>query len=208
MTSNHIEAVIFDFGRVLLDFDHRIAAQRISGLCGKTSKEIFGLFFDSGLTEQFEEGRISPLQFFAEVKAMLKLRINYQEFVPIWNEIFFFSGKNLAVYNLASKLKASYRVALLSNINILHFAYIKQTFPVLDAFHHIITSYEVGFRKPKPEIYQRCLQVLKAPAQNCFYTDDRPELVQAARSLGIRSFVFRGVAKLNRDLLSAGIKVN
>ncbi len=208
MTSNHIEAVIFDFGNVLLDFDHTIAARKISRLCGRDTEEIFQLFFDSGATERFEEGKICAREFFSEVKKMLGLGISFREFVPIWNEIFFFSEKNRGVYNLARELKNNYKTALLSNINILHFEYIKTRFAVLDAFDHVITSYAAGCRKPKEEIYRRTLKILNTLPEQCFYTDDRPELIKGARNLGIRGFVFRGVAKLNRDLASAGISIN
>jgi HAD superfamily hydrolase (TIGR01509 family) len=90
----------------------------------------------------------------------------------------------------------------------LHFEYIKSTFPVLDAFHNIITSYETGFRKPQSQIYQKTLQILKVSPGETFYTDDRPELVESAARIGIRGFVFQSVEKLKKDLLDTGIKIN
>jgi putative hydrolase of the HAD superfamily len=192
-------------GNVIIDFNHRIAAERISKFTNKTGQEIYDLFFDSKLTSLFEEGKISPQQFFLKVKEILNLKLNFDEFVPIWNEIFFLSEKNTAIYNLACTLKSHYRIALLSNINILHFEYIKKTFPVLNNFPNIITSYEAGFRKPHPEIYRIALKVLRVSAENCFYTDDRPELIEGARKLGIEGFVFKSVEQLEKDLLGSGV---
>jgi len=192
-------------GNVIIDFNHRIAAERISKFTNKTGQEIYDLFFDSKLTSLFEEGKISPQQFFLKVKEILNLKLNFDEFVPIWNEIFFLSEKNTAIYNLACALKSHYRIALLSNINILHFEYIKKTFPVLNNFPNIITSYEAGFRKPHPEIYRIALKVLGVSAENCFYTDDRPELIEGARKLGIEGFVFKSVEQLEKDLLGSGV---
>ena len=177
-----------------------LAANRLSGLTDKSGQEIYELFFDSQLTGLFEEGKITPAQFFSGVKEALNLRISYEEFLPIWNEIFFFSEKNLAVYNLARSLKDRYRMVLLSNINVLHFEYVKKTFPVLDAFHNILTSFEAGFIKPRPEIYRKALAMLDSPPQEVFYTDDRQELIDGARKLGIQGFVFKGVEQLKRDL--------
>jgi putative hydrolase of the HAD superfamily len=208
MDNHKIKAIIFDLGNVLLDFDHRIAAERISKFSDKASDEIFNLFFDSHLTGLFEEGKVSPQQFFSQVKEMLHLKIDYDEFVPIWNEIFFFTEKNLGVYNLAHELKNCHRLALLSNINILHFEYVKKTFPVFGAFHTLITSFEMGVRKPESQIYKKTLQVLDASPQETFYTDDRPELIKGARDLGIRGFVFKGLKQLKNDLLDSGIKIN
>jgi len=208
MPDNRIEAIIFDLGNVLVDFDHRIAAKRISYFTDKNGKEIYDLFFDSEVTGIFEEGKISPKQFFLKVKEMIGLRIEYEEFVPIWNEIFFFNQKNLGVYNLACTLKENYRVALLSNINALHLHYVKKTFPIFGAFHDIITSCDVGFRKPDPQIYQKALETLGVPAQKTFYTDDRKELIESAKLLGINGFTFVGLDQLRRDLVDNGININ
>jgi putative hydrolase of the HAD superfamily len=210
MYDHIVKAIIFDLGNVLIDVDYHIAAKRISKFTEtKTPAEIFGLFFDSWLTGIFEEGKISPQDFFLKVKEILNLKLDYDKFLPIWNEIFFLNEKNIAVYNLAKSFKSHYRLALLSNINILHFEYIKQKFPhLLDAFHIIITSYESGFRKPDPMIYKRAVDSLGFLPQEVFYTDDRAELVESARELGIRAVVFRDIEELKQELLNSGININ
>lgn len=208
MQNHKIKAIIFDLGRVLLDFDHLIACRKLAGFTVKKEKEIFDLFFDSGLTNLFEAGKISPEDFFSEVKNALDLKLDYAKFLPIWNEIFFFNDKNLAVYNLAESLKNNYTLALLSNINILHFEYIKKAFPILDAFHKIIASFELGLTKPDPMIYERALKILGVSAEQTFYTDDRPELVDSASRLGIKGFLFKGIEELKNDLSACGINTN
>lgn len=209
MDNHPIAALIFDLGNVLINFDHMIAANKISKFSDKHLQVIFNLFFDSKLTGLFEEGKISPQEFFLEVKRTLNVKLAYAQFLPIWNEIFFLTPENQAVYNLAKHLKSRYKIALLSNINILHFDYLKKNFPVFDAFNNIITSFEIGFRKPHPLIYKKTLEVLKVPlASEVFYIDDRPELVEKARQFGLVSSVFKGVAELKRDLEGAGINLN
>jgi len=208
MDNNKINAIIFDLGNVLVDFNHRIAADRISKFTDKSPDEMFNIFFDSELTGLFEEGKISPKEFFLKIKDMLNLELDYDSFLPIWNEIFFLTKENLAVYNLAKQLKNNYKIALLSNINILHFDYLKKKFPVFDAFHNIITSYEVGARKPHPLIYKKTLDILESLPHQVFYTDDRPELAQSAKELGIRGFVFRGIEQLKEDLINSGVCIN
>lgn len=207
-SSGAIKAVIFDLGNVLIDFNHKLAAEKISGFSDRTPKQIFDLFFDSGLTGLFEEGHISPEDFFLKIKEQLGLRLDYAEFVPIYNGIFFLTEKNHSVYNLTRILKDHYKLALLSNINVLHFDYLKKNFPVFDAFHHIVTSYGLGLRKPHPLIYQKTLEILRVCPQQAFYTDDRPELIRGAQELGIRSFVFKNMQQLKSDLLSTGISIN
>jgi HAD superfamily hydrolase (TIGR01509 family) len=205
--STGVNTIIFDLGRVLIDFDHRIAAKKIARFADKDEDGIISLFFDSDITMSFEEGRLSPHQFFLKVKEVLNLKLDYEDFVPIWQEIFFFSEKNRQVHALALALKERYRVALLSNINALHFDYIKKAFTIFNAFHNIITSFELGYIKPNPLIYQKALEILKCTPNQTFYTDDRPELVTSARGLGIQGFVFSGIEQLKKNLLDSGVKI-
>ncbi len=208
MANHTIKAIIFDLGNVLVDFDHRIAAGRISKFTDKSPEEIFNLFFDSELTGLFEEGGISPQDFFLRVKEMVNLKLSYEEFLPIWNEIFFLSETNRAVYGLVKDLSKNYKVSLLSNINILHFEYLKSKFSVFGVFANIIASHEVGLKKPNPLIYKKTIEALGVLPSEAFYTDDRPELVESAKGLGIRGFVFKGVEQLKRDLLGAGVNLS
>jgi FMN phosphatase YigB (HAD superfamily) len=150
-------AIIFDLGNVLIDFNHMIAAQRLSQFSDKSGRQIYDLFFDSELTGLFEEGKVTPGEFFLEVKKALNLKTDYAGFLPVWNEIFFLTPRNLEVYQLALLLKKHYKLALLSNINILHLDYLKKNFPVFDAFHCILASFELGLRKPAPLVYGVCL---------------------------------------------------
>lgn len=207
MYNHKIKGIIFDLGNVILDFNHMTAAEKLSGFTVKKGKEIYDLFFDSQKTQLFEAGKISAREFFQDVKELLNLKIRYEEFVPIWNEIFYFTDKNLQVYNLARSLKNNYRVALLSNINFLHLEYIKRTFPVLDAFHNILASCELGLRKPQPEIYQKALEILGTCPEETFYADDRIELINAAKKLGINAVVFSGIQQLKKDFIAAGVSI-
>ncbi|MFA5357188.1 MAG: HAD family phosphatase [Candidatus Omnitrophota bacterium] len=202
-----IKAVIFDLGNVLVDFDHMIAARRISEFTDKAPRDIFDLFFDSELTALFEEGKISVPDFFSGVKSMLNSRLDYERFLPIWNEIFFLSENNRAVYELAKILKGRYKTALLSNVNTLHFDYLRNNFPVFDVFDKIITSFEAKARKPEPSIYNKALEALGSSPGETFYTDDRKELVESARGLGIRSFVFKDAKQLRKDLSESGVEI-
>jgi FMN phosphatase YigB (HAD superfamily) len=83
-----IKALLFDLGKVLVDFDHNIAAKRISQFCRKSPRDIFELFFASEITCDFEAGRIQPFDFFQKIKQSLNLGLSFESFIPIWNEIF------------------------------------------------------------------------------------------------------------------------
>ena len=155
MGKSQIKVILCDLGKVLVDFNHETAAKRISHFCAKSPKEIFELFFDSSATNSFEAGKISPMEFYLQVKEMLDLKLSYDSFVPIWNDIFSLSAKNRMVYALLNSLRVDYQTALLSNINILHYEYLQKNFPIFDVFHKVFLSYALGVAKPDKLIYQK-----------------------------------------------------
>lgn len=203
--ADQIKVLLFDLGRVLVDFDHSRSAERLAAFCAKTPAQIYDLFFESKITIAFESGKISPQDFYFQVKELLDLKLSYASFEPIWNDIFFLSAKNRSVFGLANTLRANYKIAMLSNINILHYEYLKKNFPVFGVFDRVFLSFQLGLIKPEKEIYNLVIRQLKVGPQEIFYTDDRPELVQSAKSLGIRGCVFTNFGQLMSDLCDNGI---
>jgi len=205
MPKAKIKVILFDLGNVLVDLNLKPAVARISGFCSKSQDEIIKLFLDSGITNSFEKGEFSADEFYKQAKDILDLKLGYASFVSIWNEVFFFSLKNRSLYHIANRLKENYRIAILSNTNILHYRYIKDNFPVFNIFEKVFLSFEIGAVKPDQTIYRKAIEALGVLPENIFYTDDRPELVKSASKLGIKSFTFTSVEQLISDLSSLNI---
>ncbi|MDP2044459.1 MAG: HAD hydrolase-like protein, partial [Candidatus Omnitrophota bacterium] len=100
---------------------------------------------------------------------------------------------------------AGYKTAMLSNINLLHYEYLKKSFPVFGVFDKIFLSFELGLVKPDKKIYENVIAAMQVSPQEIFYTDDRPELVRSANSLGIKGYCFSGIQQLIRDIRDSGI---
>lgn len=200
-----IKAVIFDLGNVLVDLDPRISAEKLAGSANKRVEDIYSIFSESELIKLFEEGKISPEEFYSRVKEILGFQAGIEKFKEMWNEVFLLNPGNRKVYDLIRQLRPNYTTALLSNTNLPHFEYLKAAFPVFDHFHHIFLSYEMGLVKPDPRIYRKALDVLNVDPAEVFYTDDRPDLIAAAAGMGIRAFVFKGYGQLVKDLAGCGV---
>ncbi len=200
-----VKVLLFDLGRVLVDFDHLRSAARIAAFCDKTPRQIYALFFESPETVAFEAGKITPEDFYLRVKTKLDLKLSYDSFVPIWNDIFFLSPKNRSVFGLLNALRAHYKIALLSNINILHYEYLNKNFPVFGVFDKIFLSFQAGFIKPDQAIYNLVIRELGVNPEEIFYTDDRPELIASAKVLGLNGCVFTDFERLISDLVKLGI---
>lgn len=202
---NNIKAIIFDLGNVLVGFDHRIAVRRILKHTSKSEREIYDLFFDSGLTREFEKGKITPGEFFRQAKSLLELKLRFQEFLPIWNEIFFSKPET---EEFIVSLNSGLKLVLLSNINKLHYDYIRNAFSSSIALFgpgNVIPSYITGFIKPEREIYDLAIRKTGRGIENIVYVDDRRDLVEAARGYGLRAIQFQNIEELKQDFRDLGI---
>ena len=192
MKQNNYDTIICDLGNVLISFDHNIAVRKLLDYTPNIQKDIYNLFFDSTLTKLFEEGKIAPDKFFQDLKEMLHLDMDYNTFLPIWNDIFFETPLNIKMQKLLKSVKSVYRLVMLSNINKLHFEFLKKRMGIFREFDRLVLSYEEGCRKPAAEIYSIALQSAATTPPSVFYIDDRRDLVEAASSMGIKGIVFDG----------------
>jgi FMN phosphatase YigB (HAD superfamily) len=204
MEEDRYNAVICDLGNVLINFDHRIAVKKILDYTPKQEEDIYNLFFDSGLTEAYEEGRISSDEFFHRVKEFLKLDMDYTGFLPIWNDIFFETPLNLKMQGLLRRVKSRYKLIMISNLNKSHFECLKGRLKILSEFDKLVLSYEVGCRKPRDEIYKKALELADTTPSKAFYIDDRKDLIEAASQLGIKGIVFDGGEAFERIVKELG----
>jgi putative hydrolase of the HAD superfamily len=197
------KAVIFDLGRVLVNFDFKRGYQALEGHCPYPAAEIPRRLAAGSLVERFETGLIEPRDFVAEMSGVLELDIGYDRFCRIWSSIF---TETLVPETMLAGLAARYRLLLLSNTNAIHFEGLRESHAMLRHFHELVLSYEVKAMKPRPEIFQAAIARAGCRAEECFYTDDIAAFVTAARNLGIDAVQFESVAQLEREFAARGIR--
>lgn len=61
-------------------------------------------------------------------------------------------------------------------------------FGLHQCFDAFISSCDVGMRKPDPSIFKLAMGIAQVNPEQCYYFDDRPMLVEAARRTGINVF--------------------
>jgi len=203
MTQPPIEVILYDLGNVILPFNHYQIAEKLSGFCQKKElgdpQRIFSYLFDlqKGMINDFEVGKVSVQEFFQTIKEHLGLSISFDEFVPIWTDIF---SENVEVSQIILSQKGRWRLGLLSNTDRLHFHYILSKFSVMGAFDKWILSYEVGFKKPAVEIFQAALAWASVEPRKTLFIDDLKKHVEVAISLGMQGIHFVSAEQLEKDL--------
>ena len=197
------KAIIFDLGKVLIQFDFKRGYHALEALCPYPALEIPRRIGQTDLVERFETGLVEPREFVEQFSRILDLHLDYDRFCEIWSCIFM---ESLIPESLLEGLAARYRLLLLSNTNALHFAMLRENYGhLLRHFHDLILSYEVGAMKPQPAIYRTALQRADCLPGECFYTDDIAPYVEAARHMGIDAVQFESREQIEKELRDRGI---
>jgi len=198
-----IRTIFFDLGQVLVPFELERGFRALAPHCPHPPEEIRARIASAGLVRPFEEGRIEPEEFVRELSRLLDLKVTYERFCELWSSIFL--PETLVPEAMVEALARRYRLILLSNTNAIHYTMLERRYPILRHFHDRVLSYEIGALKPADAIYQEALRRAGCPAGECFYTDDIPEYVEAARRHGIVAVQFQGAEQLARDLRAHGV---
>src|SRR5271155_3833621 len=82
------KAVIFDLGRVVVNFDFRRGYRELEGLCPYSAAEIPVRIQSTGLVKRFETGLIESGDFYEQFSELLGLTIDFPRFCEIWTSIF------------------------------------------------------------------------------------------------------------------------
>lgn len=197
------KAILFDLGKVLINFDFKPGYRELASLCPYTAAEIPRRLAASGLLERFETGLVEPRDFVAEVSRILSLNLEYDRSCGIFCGIF---TDILIPEEMLEALAARYRLVLVSNTNALHFELLRRDYGnMLRHFHHLVLSYEVRAMKPRPEIFRTAVERAGCRPEECFFADDIAANVEGARSLGIDAVQFESREQLEREMEARGI---
>lgn len=200
----HYSVIFCDLGGVVVEFDADRLVHQVATLLGRPFDEVQKAVYDKELLLPFELGHIRPQAYYEGLKRNLQLSWTYEQFVRSWNDIF---TENRDVTQIMHRLRKRHTIMALSNTNALHIQHIKTTIPNLSFFHDWIASCDVGYRKPDPQIYFLALERAQVKASEAIYIDDRPELVDAGRSVGLTAIRFESGTQLEQDLQSIGLNL-
>lgn len=183
-----IKTIIFDLGGIFVQIDTKQSTQKLCEQIGLLSeREVLDVLIHSDHCRQYEKGLIDSHTFYEKVKGELGGNFSFRFFKKMWQQIFV---PIQPMIDLLPQFKLKYRLALLSNTNILHMQYIEKHFPFFHYFDHVFYSYKIGMIKPDLAIFRHVLNELQSDARECVFIDDTDENVRSAEKVGIRSYCF------------------
>ena len=174
--------VVFDLGKVLVDFDYSIAARRIAARGKLTLLEIAQYINQSSLFVRYESGAVTTQQFFDEICRVTGFQGTLAEFADYFADIF------VPIEPMVQLQAALRRQGLpsfvFSNTNELAADHIRRTFPFYANFDGYILSYEHGAMKPDARLYEVVERKAGRRQADILYLDDRPENIAAGAARG------------------------
>lgn len=196
--NNHIRAVIFDLGRVLVNVDLQGGMYRYyfnSRQLG--DQEILDRIFNNEIFIAFNTGRLKPHDFHQLLITNYQLNLPYDQFVQEWCAML---APMEGMAGLVTELSARYTLGILSDTDPLHWPYCQKQFPFLKLFTRPTLSYQTGFLKPDPRCYELAARNTATTAEFCLFIDDRENNVSGARKAGMTALRFSGLESLRREL--------
>src|SRR6267378_308207 len=121
------KAIIFDLGKVMVDFDYAISARKIAAKSNSSAAQVQKLIDHSPLLFSYETGQIDKSEFYRQVCKLTGYRGRQEEFEPEFSDIF--SEITPMIQLHAALRQAGVPTFILSNTNDMAVGHIRRTFP-------------------------------------------------------------------------------
>jgi glucose-1-phosphatase len=180
-------AVVFDLGKVLVDFDYGIAARKIASGCGMDSVAVKQFIDQSPLLHRFETGLITNEDFYREICSHTGFKDPFETFCDHFADIFW-EIEPMVAWNATLRAKGV-PTYIFSNTNGIAVRHIRERFPFFANFNGHILSYEHGCMKPDASIYEVVEKMTGHEGAEILYLDDRSENIEAGLKRGWQAHV-------------------
>jgi HAD superfamily hydrolase (TIGR01509 family) len=198
--TRRIEAVLFDLGRVLVDWDPRYLYKDLFADAAEMER-----FLAEVCTMAWHGAHDAGTPMAVNAAPLIAEHPHYEPHIRAWETRWhdMFAGP---IHGAVDVLEALHGEGVplyaLSNLPAEKKTHIFETFGFMDRFQDVIVSGEEGVIKPEPRIYEIALARMGRPAEAVFFVDDSAANVEAARRLGFDAHRFDGARGL-KDAVAA-----
>ena len=197
-----VEAVVFDIGRVLIEWEPERFYDRALG--EERRRAFFAAVPIHAMNVRVDLG--SPWE--QEVAALAQAHPDWAEAIGHWHHrwIEMASPAIPRSVRLLRALKArGIPVFALTNFGVETFDHAAEHYPFFHEFDRAFVSGRLRLAKPDPAIYEVVERESGVAPARLLFTDDRPENVEAAAARGWRTHLFEGPEGLADRLVAEGL---
>lgn len=187
------DALILDFGGVLMNIDYSAATRAFANLGVTTQHLAYSQQEQTSLFDNLETGRITPEEFRTAIRQLSGLDVIDAAIDNAWNAMILDFPATRP--DFLKKLRLQKPLYLLSNTNEIHYRCfskrIKETTDnkLEELFDKTYYSHQMGMRKPEVEIFEYVLKTHSLNPNKTFFIDDSIQHVEGARKAGLQAFL-------------------
>lgn len=150
----------------------------------------------------FEEGKITLDQYLDRAVFYQPRKFSKDEFKSY---MFSLSKPKAEVLEFVRGLAGKNIMATINNESREMNDYRIKQFGLSQIFDLFVSSCYLGMRKPDEKIYRLALDLIQKAPDECCFIDDRPENIEGAARVGMRTILMRDPAQLRKDLQGLGV---
>lgn len=197
------QAVVFDLGAVLIDWDPRHLYRKIFPGDAATMEWFLAEVCPAAWNVEQDRGRSwdvaiaeATARHPAHAAAIAAYRARWHEMAPAA-----IAGSVAVLERLDA---AGVPLYAITNWAADTFAECRPRFPFLSRFRHIVVSGELGLLKPDPAIYHALATASGLDLRTCVFIDDSPKNVAGAEAVGMTGLLFTTPSRAAVDLRQLG----
>lgn len=198
-----IKNVIFDVGRVLVDWDPEPMFREL-GFDGETAKIVARATVYSDDWAEYDRSAVSDEEMLE--KFISNAPAYEKEIRLVWEN----AGRPVhrrpyAAEWIRSLRREGYHVYILSNYSRHTYEQTGEELSFVREADGALFSFEVGLIKPEPEIYQSLFSRFQLDPKECIFLDDCEENITAGEALGMSGIVFTSYEQAIAELAGYGV---
>ena len=204
---NMIKIIAVDLGGVYFEAGTKIALKKIYKIINVSKEKVDEIFrsYPKKEGELYHKGKITKQKFWEAVVEKLKIG---KEKIPELQEIWHSSYRPIeGMKDLVFKLRGNYKVVAFSGNIKERIEYLNKKYKLNEDFDDFVLSFDAGFDKREKEFYRILLEKTKCKLEECLFIDDRQDFLNVAKSLNIKTILFKNAQQLKSDLRKFGVKI-
>jgi HAD superfamily hydrolase (TIGR01509 family) len=192
---DHIDALLFDLGGVLIDVDFNRAFASWSAASGIDAALLQSRFQVDQTYHRHERAEISGKQYFAALRESLGINLDDAQFESGWNAIL--GAEIVSTTRFLPELLQQRPLYLFSNSNRTHHVCWEREYAgMLANFAEVFVSSEIGLRKPDAEAFLHVASAAGLDPQRILFFDDTMENIEGAKAVGMMAVHVTGTESI------------